>query len=96
MPTIRCEFHRLREGSLTPARHEVGSSVWQVFEGRGEVVLGDEVHALEKGDLFVVPSWVPWSLRAETQFDLFRFSDAPVIERLGFARTYVPGQADAR
>jgi gentisate 1,2-dioxygenase len=96
MPTIRCEFHRLREGAATPVRHEVGSSVWQVFEGRGEVVLGGETHLLEKGDLFVVPSWVPWSLRAETGFDLFRFSDAPVIERLGFARTYVPGREDAR
>jgi gentisate 1,2-dioxygenase len=96
MPTIRCEFHRLRAGATTPARHEVGSSVWQVFEGRGEVVLGGETHALEKGDLFVVPSWIPWSLRAETGFDLFRFSDAPVIERLGFARTYVPGRAETR
>jgi gentisate 1,2-dioxygenase len=96
MPTIRCEFHRLRPGAATPARHEVGSSVWQVFEGRGEVVLGDTTHTLEKGDLFVVPSWVPWSLRAETGFDLFRFSDAPVIERLGFARTYVPGREESR
>jgi gentisate 1,2-dioxygenase len=59
-------------------------------------VLGDEVHTLEKGDLFVVPSWVPWSLRAESEFDLFRFSDAPVIERLGFARTYVPERDDIR
>lgn len=96
MPTIRCEFHRLREGAVTPARHEVGSSVWQVFEGRGEVVLGDETHRVEKGDLFVVPSWVSWSLRAETGFDLFRFSDAPVIERLGFARTYVPERDGVR
>jgi gentisate 1,2-dioxygenase len=96
MPTIRCEFHRLRKDATTSARHEVGSSVWQVFEGRGEVVLGGETHVLEKGDLFVVPSWVPWSLRAETGFDLFRFSDAPVIERLGFARTYIPGRDGTR
>ena len=46
-------------------------------------------HALDKGDLFVIPSWVPWSLRADTQFDLFRFSDAPIMERLHFARTQV-------
>ncbi|MFE5407604.1 cupin domain-containing protein [Microbacterium sp. NPDC056569] len=94
MPTIRCEFHRLRAGAETPARHEVGSSVWQVFEGRGSVVLGDVEHRLEKGDLFVVPSWVSWSLRAETEFDLFRFNDGPVIDRLGFTRTYVPSRDD--
>jgi len=90
MSTIRCEFHRIRAGARTPARHEVGSSVWQVFEGSGRVTLGETVHELDKGDLFVVPSWVPWSLEAESEFDLFRFSDAPIIERLNFARTYIP------
>jgi gentisate 1,2-dioxygenase len=94
MPTIRCEFHRIREGFETPARHEVGSSVWQVFEGRGSVQLGGVEHKLEKGDLFVVPSWVPWSLRAETEFDLFRFNDGPIIDRLGFARVYIPSKDD--
>jgi gentisate 1,2-dioxygenase len=93
MPTIRCEFHRLRAGASTPARHEVGSSVWQVFEGTGTIVLGGEEHDVAKGDLFVVPSWVPWELQADTQFDLFRFNDGPIIDRLGFSRGYVPGAA---
>jgi len=53
-------------------------------------VLGGAEYTLETGDLFVVPSWVPWSLHAANQFDLFRFSDAPVMERLNFARTFVP------
>ena len=92
MPTIRCEFHRLRAGAGTPTRHEVGSSVWQVFEGEGSVTLGGTTHVLHTGDLFSVPSWVPWSLAADTQFDLFRFNDGPIIERLGFARTYLPGE----
>lgn len=91
MPTIRAEFHRLREGVQTPGRREVGSSIFQVFEGRGAVQLGDTLHKLEKGDIFVVPSWIRWSLQAETQFDLFRFSDAPIMERLNFARTQVDG-----
>ncbi|MFN3294437.1 MAG: hypothetical protein ACK414_13445, partial [Gemmobacter sp.] len=46
-------------------------------------------HPLAKGDIFVIPSWVPWSLQAETQFDLFRFSDAPIIERLHFDRVQI-------
>ena len=92
MPTLRCEFHRLRPGTETPARNEVGSCVFQVFEGSGAVVLNGERHVLEKGDMFVVPSWIPWSLEAETQFDLFRFSDAPIMERLGFMRTKVADQ----
>lgn len=92
MPTIRAEFHRLRAGVQTPVRREVGSSVFQVFEGRGAVLLGETTHKVEKGDIFVVPSWVRWSLQADSQFDLFRFSDAPIMERLNFARTLVEGE----
>ncbi len=90
---LRAEFHRLRAGASTPVRHEVGSSVWQVFEGTGVVLLAGEENQLEKGDLFVVPSWTPWSLVADSQLDLFRFNDGPVIDKLGFTRTYLPGQA---
>lgn len=91
MPTIRAEFHRLRAGAESRARREVGSSVWQVFEGEGSVVLGDTEHQLMTGDLFVVPSWISWQLRADSQLDLFRFNDGPIIDRLGFARTHVEG-----
>ena len=87
MPTIRCEFHRLRAGTATPTRREVGSTVFQVFDGKGEVIIAGKSHALEKGDMFVIPSWVPWSLAATSGFDLFRFSDAPIMERLAFMRT---------
>jgi gentisate 1,2-dioxygenase len=91
MPTIRAEFHRLKPGTATPMRRDVGSTVFQVFEGRGAIVMNGETHKLEKGDIFVIPSWIPWSLQAETMFDLFRFSDAPIIERLNFNRTMVEG-----
>lgn len=95
MPTIRCEFHRLRAGASTRPRHEVGSAVWQVFEGSGTVVLGGTEQSVQKGDLFVVPSWTSWSLHADgEQFDLFRFTDGPIIERLHFQRTWIPGVSD--
>jgi gentisate 1,2-dioxygenase len=99
MPTIRAEFHRLRAGAATEAVREVGSSVWQVFDGAGTVVLNGEAKQLAKGDLFVVPSWQEWCLHADpqpgTQFDLFRFSDAPIFERLNFNRTYTEGRQNA-
>lgn len=92
LPTMRCEFHRLRAGASTPTRREVGSSVWQVFEGTGTVVMDGVRRDLVKGDLFVLPSWTAWSLEAVDEFDLFRFSDAPIVERLQFQRTYLPDQ----
>ncbi|GAB2976275.1 cupin domain-containing protein [Amycolatopsis acidiphila] len=82
MPTIRAEFHRLREGAETATKREVGSAVWQVFDGEGEVTLGEKEIRLGRGDLFVVPSWVPVTVRARTRLDLFRFADTPIFVRL--------------
>jgi len=91
LPTIRAEFHRLRAGTTTPTRREVGSSVWQVFSGTGTITLAEEQHDVTTGDLFVVPSWLPWSFTAADEFDLFRFSDAPIVERLHFDRVHIQG-----
>lgn len=92
MPTIRAEFHRLRAGVTTRTTREVGSSIYQVFEGEGAFVLNGERIAVAKGDMIVVPSWAAWSIEAETQFDLFRFGDQPIFERLHFNRTFIEGQ----
>ncbi|MDF0529243.1 cupin domain-containing protein [Tsukamurella sp. 8F] len=90
MPTIRAEFHRLRPGAHTRPRHDVGSNVFQVFEGSGTVHLGDVAWSVAKGDLIAVPSWVRWWLEADEPLDLFAFSDAPILERLHLARTHTP------
>ncbi len=89
MPTIRAEFHRLREGARTRARRDVGSTVYQVFEGSGRFRLGDTDTEAGAGDIVVVPSWTEWSIEAKTPLDLFAFSDAPIVERLHFHRTYI-------
>ncbi|MBC3763227.1 cupin domain-containing protein [Quadrisphaera oryzae] len=98
MPTLRAEFHRLTAGTATRTRREVGSSVFQVFEGTGTVVLGGPEHGTEhqvaKGDLVVVPSWVPYQVAADgAGLDLFTFSDHPVVEKLALARTHVEDDA---
>lgn len=96
MPTIRAEFHRFRQGASSQTRRQVGSSVYQVFDGEGSIVLNGVSHTLEKGDLFVVPSWAPWSVQADTTFDLFHFSDAPIVERLHFNRVLVGAEDSNR
>ena len=91
LPTIRAEFHRLRPGTQTAGRREVGSSVWQVFSGTGAIVVDDVRHRLEHGDLLTVPSWAEYRLEAETGLDLFRFGDAPIFEALHQDRVEVDG-----
>jgi gentisate 1,2-dioxygenase len=93
MPTIRAQFHRLRPGVATAPRREVGTSMFQVFEGTGIVEMGDQEHTVGHGDMFVIPSWVRYSIKAESQLDLFHFSDHPIFEKLALARTHIEGDA---
>ncbi|MFE5256793.1 cupin domain-containing protein [Streptomyces coelicoflavus] len=95
LPTIRAEFHRVARGAETAPVRETGSSVHQVFDGSGTVTVGDRTWTVTRGDLFVVPSWEPFSAKSEAgasdsdsgALDLFRFSDAPVFEALRLDRT---------
>jgi gentisate 1,2-dioxygenase len=89
LPTVRAEFHRLAPGTATATSREVGSSVYTVFEGHGRVDVGSTSWAVERGDLFVVPSWQGLRLESDSGMDLFRFSDTPIFERLDLGRRHV-------
>lgn len=93
LPTMRCEMHRVRAGAATRVQREVGSSVFQVFDGGGAVTVGDSSWQVARGDLFVVPSWQPFSAQAGagSALDLFRFGDAPIFEALHAHRAQVLG-----
>jgi gentisate 1,2-dioxygenase len=99
LPTIRTEMHRVRRGAETATRREVGSSVYQVFDGSGLVSVGTQEWTATRGDLFVVPSWQPFTVRSEAgdtdsdsgALDLFRFSDTPIFEALQLHRLQVEG-----
>lgn len=67
--------------------------------GSGAVTVGDRTWTVTRGDLFVVPSWEPLSVRSEAgstdsdsgALDLFRFSDSPMFEALRLNRTRTEG-----
>ena len=99
LPTIRVELHRIARHAETRPTRETGSSVYTVFDGSGTVTVGDATWSVGRGDLFVVPSWQPFSARSEAglsdsdagALDLFRFSDSPVFEALKLNRASVEG-----
>lgn len=98
LPTIRTEMHRLRAGAASRTWREVGSSVYQVFDGQGTVQVGGQRWAVARGDMFVVPSWQPFGVQAagDAPLDLFRFSDAPIFEALNAHRLQVDGEPAPR
>ena len=91
LPTIRAEMHRIRAGAQTLTRREVGSSVYQVFDGTGSGSVGESTWTVNRADLFVVPSWAPFTARATDagSLDLFRFGDAPIFEALHSHRVQI-------
>ena len=99
LSTIRAEMHRIKRGAETAPARETGSSVYVVFDGSGSVTVGDRTWAVSRGDLFVVPSWQPFSARSQASasdsssgaLDLFRFSDSPIFEALQLGRSQVGG-----
>lgn len=87
LSTMRCEMHRLRAGAGTTRIRTAGSAVWQVFSGSGVVTVGEQRYEVGTGDLFAVPSWAALAFDTDAGLDAFRFSDDPVFEKLGLART---------
>jgi gentisate 1,2-dioxygenase len=69
-----------------------------VFDGAGCVRVGDRNWKVGRGDLFVVPSWTPFSARASgaVNLDLFCFGDAPIFEALHVARINVDASSSQR
>lgn len=100
LPTIRTQIHRVRTGSETAPRKDVGSSVYQVFDGSAVVTVGNFTWSVTRGDLFVVPSWQPFSVKSTASasdsdsghLDLFQFTDAPIFEALAQYRTITEGR----
>ena len=89
MPTLRAEMHRLEAGHRTATERNVGSSVWLVHRGDGASIIDGIRYRWSSGDIFVVPSWAAFDHEAFEPSDLFRLSDAPVMEALGLGRSEV-------
>lgn len=92
LPTIRCEMHRVKSGASTLPKREVGSAVFQVFDGQGTVSVGDRQWQVRRGDMFVVPAWQTFTARCDAgqpSLDLFRFADTPIHEALHTYRSHI-------
>ncbi len=86
MPTLACEMHRLQAGQRTRGRRSVGSSIHVVYRGEGTSIIGGQQFRWGRGDIFVVPSWVPVEHEPDAMSDLFVLTDRPILETLHLFR----------
>ncbi|MFE9575239.1 cupin domain-containing protein [Nocardia sp. NPDC006044] len=82
MPTMRCEMGRVKSGTSTSRHRQTGSRIGAVLNGTGTMTIGGKEFDVEHGDVFVVPSWSWFGLKADERddLDIFMVSDAPILE----------------
>ena len=89
LPTLTASLQLLRPGVHTRAHRHTASAVYHVAEGAGHTIVDGIRLDWSRGDTFAVPVWARHEHANESGADavLFSFSDAPVLEHLGLART---------
>lgn len=87
MSTISAFVQLLPGGFETTALCSSDATVYSVCEGAGWARIGEETYEFGPRDVFVVPSWQPFSLiAADAETVLFSFSDRAVQRILGLWR----------
>jgi gentisate 1,2-dioxygenase len=92
LDTMALSMLRLEPGRKTAAYRTTANTLYAVVAGAGESEIEGERFRWARGDVVVVPGWHVQSHSAQTDAVLFRVSDEPVMERLGFLRSEEPAR----
>ena len=79
-------MQRLPAGFAGKTYRSTGSAVFAVHKGRGQVKIGDREFAIAAHDVVVAPPWEPYSFHADSELELFSYSDRAGLEALGYWR----------
>lgn len=85
-PTMAVYMQWLPKGYTGRNYRSTDGAVFCVVEGNGSVTIGDERWGLAPHDVFAVPSWTHYQLKADTDCVLFSYTDRAAQEALGFWR----------
>lgn len=86
MPTMATFMQFLPGRFRGKTYRSTDSTVYCAVEGTGKVRIGDESFTFDPHDVFVVPSWRPVQLEADSDAVLFSYSDRPVLSALNLLR----------
>ena len=77
---------RLAPGVRTATHRTTANNVFAVVRGSGATTVDGERFAWRRGDVIAAPAWRPHFHEASDDAILFRVTDEPVMQRLGFYR----------
>jgi gentisate 1,2-dioxygenase len=76
----------LKAGEATAPRKVMANSVFGVAKGSGTTESEGTKLSWQRGDVIVVPAWHRHVHRSDDGAVLFRVTDEPVMQKLGFLR----------
>jgi gentisate 1,2-dioxygenase len=82
-------MQRLPKGFAGKTYRSTGSAVFAVHRGTGTAQIGDKTFAIAPHDVFVAPPWLPYSFTADSEIELFSYSDRAGQEALGYWREQI-------
>jgi gentisate 1,2-dioxygenase len=85
--TMGLSIMALEAGTRTKPVQTTATNVYSVVRGHGESVVDGERFEWSPGDVVAAPGWRPHEHHAGDDVVLFRVTDAPALEALGFLRT---------
>lgn len=86
MPTMGTFLQYLPTGFAGTPYRSTDSTVYAVREGSGTCEIGGQAFPFKPKDVFVCPSWTPYTLKADQDVVLFSFSDRPAQQSLDIWR----------
>jgi gentisate 1,2-dioxygenase len=90
LATMALAMIGLKAGQSTASRKIMANSVFGVANGSGTTVAEGKTLSWSRGDVIVVPAWNEHIHRSENGAVLFRVTDEPVMQKLGFLREGKP------
>jgi gentisate 1,2-dioxygenase len=86
MDTIGLFMMRLAPRAKTASYRTTANNVYAVVKGSGVTEIDGERFEWKRGDVIAAPAWRPHHHVATDDALLFRVTDEPVMQRLGFYR----------
>jgi gentisate 1,2-dioxygenase len=95
LETMALFMRRLPPGTSITCGKTLAHNLYAVVRGRGVTDVDGERYEWRRGDVFVVPAGHGCTHCANDDAVLFRVTDAPVMQKLGFSKTDLSTQQHA-
>jgi gentisate 1,2-dioxygenase len=92
MDTIGLSMMRLAPRVRTAPYRATSNSIYAIVKGAGSTTVDGERFEWSRGDVIAAPAWRPHCHEAAEDALMFRVTDEPVMQRLGFLRVEEPRQ----